>query len=134
MAKKAKEEIENLFKQEFNKVKGDRTIGWEVEDSEQVALPLINALTSNDGKEVKIGADRMARISGAMMILPKRVVKFIKTEIEAAGAVMDDVTEERLLWLFDLAKVRHDLTEAGLLEKAGKGKKSKPKIVDVLKQ
>lgn len=131
--KKTANETETLFKQEFKKVKGDRTAGWDIEDSEKVALPLINALTGTDGKDIKISADRMARISAAMTITPKRVIRLIKSEIESAGAVMDGVTEERLMWLFDLTKVRHDLQEAGLLEKAGKGKKGKPKIADSLK-
>jgi hypothetical protein len=73
------------------------------------------------------------KITAALQLTPKRVVAFIKAELAAAAVVMDAETEERLLWLVDLPKVRTDLTRDGLLQKAGKGKKSKKKITDLLK-
>jgi len=134
MPKKTQNEIEKLFAEHFNKVKGDRTHGWDAHDSQEVAMHLITAQTDKDGKEVKLGAERIAKINAAMLNAPKRIVDFIKDEVESAGAVMDHGTEEKLLWLMDLPKVRADLTAAGIFEKMGKGKKTKAKLTDLLKK
>ncbi len=132
MAKKTPEETEDLFKKTFDAVKGARTYGWDAEDSEKVAMPLILALNEKDGKEFKPSKELMAKITAALQLTPKRIVAFIKAELAAAGIVMDAETEGQLGWLVDLPKVRAELTGAGILQKAGKGKKEKKKITDLL--
>ena len=133
MPKQTATETEDLFKKSFNAVKGDRTFGWDAEDTEKVAMPLILALNDKDGKEFKASKDLTTKITAALQLTPKRVVAFIKAEVVAAGAVMDSETEGRLAWLVDLPKVRAELTSAGILQKAGKGKKTQKKITDRLK-
>jgi len=134
MAKKTPEESENLFKKCFDAVKGTRKSGWYAEDSERTVLSLIPlAFTDKDGKEFKPSKELTSRITAALQITPQRIVKFITSELESAGAVVDGTTEEQILWLVDLTKVRGDLTSDGILEKTGKGKKAKKKITDLLK-
>jgi hypothetical protein len=133
MPKKNANEMDALFKKTFDEVKGARTYGWDAEDTEKVAMPLILALSEKDGKDIKPSKELTTKITAALQLTPKRVVAFIKAELAAAAVVMDAETEERLLWLVDLPKVRTDLTRDGLLQKAGKGKKSKKKITDLLK-
>ena len=133
MAKKTAVEIEEIFKKSFMSVKGERTSDWDADDSANVALPLIQAQTSKDGKDIKLTPEQTSRIQAAMQITPKRIVKFIKNELEAAGATMDDTTEEKLLWLFDLPKVRKELVDQGIFDKTGKGKRKQKSVAALLK-
>ena len=133
MPKKTTEEMKDLFKTSFTTVKGNRTSGWEAEDSERVVMSLISGMTDKDGKEIKLTPERTGKIQAALAITSKRIAKLIKNEMEAAGAVVDEFTEDKILWLADLPKIRNELTEAGILEKSGKGKRSKKKVVDLLK-
>ena len=133
MAKKTTEQMKDLFKASFKEVKGNRTSGWEAEDSEKVALALISALGDKNGEDITLSPDRLEKIQAALAITPKRVTKRIKAELEADAVEVDEFIEEKILWLADLPKVRADLTTAGLLQKPGKGKQAKEKVVDLLK-
>lgn len=133
MAKKTDDQNTVQFKEIFNEVKGDRTFGWEAEDSEAVAMKLIQKQIDRSGKEVKLTTEATARITAALQNTPKRIVRLIKAELEAAGAMVDSVTEAKLLWLVDLQKVRTDLVGAGIFQKGVKGQKRKVKVADLLK-
>jgi len=125
--------IKDIYKKALQERSKDRKKGWQMEDSEAVALEIIRAQIDSAGKEVKIPADRMARITAALQITPKRIVQFIKTELKASGADLDSESEEYLDTLVDLKKFRDEAVVAGLVEKGGKGKKKKRTLADLMK-
>lgn len=126
MAKRTKTEVDQLFKSTFTEVKGTRNSGWDASDSEQLAIPLIEALTKSDGSAVKLKPEVLERIKAALQASPKRIVKYIKSHVEEAGMSMDECTEAHLLRIVDVTQFRTSLVKDGILKPSSKkaGKQS----------
>ena len=131
MPKKSINDIVGLYKKAVTDTAAARKSGWGAENSESVALQLIKAQSDSEGKEVKLSAERLGRITAAMQITPRRVVQSIKSELKAAGAELDDNSESFLLDLFDIVKFRKELIGADLVKPSGKGREKKQSLKDL---
>ena len=132
MAKKTKKELTELLKNTVEQKAETQKSGWNAEDSEKVALALVRVQTDADGKEVKLPPERIARITAAMQITPKRIVQLIKSELKAVDAEVDEVSEDLLMKVLDYPKFRTELEGLGMLEKTGKGGKKRKETLKEL--
>jgi hypothetical protein len=130
MAKKSTTDIHSVFREEMKAVTAGGKTGWDAADSETVAMKLITSITETQG--VKLKAEATARLKAAMAISPRRIVEIIKKELEDSDTVIDATSEDLLLRIFDIPKLRKELVNANFVKAAGKGKK-KTSVADILK-
>lgn len=132
MPRKTTAEIQELFKQAFEKRKGNRTSGWTAEDSAFIAMEMLNAQTDKTGKAIKLAGESLQVANAALQITPQGIVTVLAGEVEKAGGSIDETSKGILLRILDVQAFRHELVAGEVLEKAPKGKKRKS-LVDLLK-
>ena len=126
--------IVDVFEKALNERATAGKKGWEMEDSEAVALQVIRAQKDGNNKDIKLTPDREARIKAALQITPARVLQFIKMELKQSGVELDETSEEILRKLVDLAEARKQVVATGLVEKGGKGKKKAVSFAEILRK